>query len=91
MSEPNYDDLCFDPEKAKNDDLQTKLLNTTILAYANYGLRTENEELSHQIFCLKDELSVSKKREEIAIACLCRLREQGNEEAIQTLEELLVR
>lgn len=40
---------------------------------------------------LKDELDISKKREEIAVACLCRLREQGNEDAIQTLEELLVR
>ena len=91
MSEPNYDDLCFDPEKAKGDDLQTKLQNATILAHANHGLRTENEELIHQILCLKDEVSVSKKREDIAVACLCRLREQGNEEAIKTLEELLVR
>ena len=91
MSEPNYDDLCFDPEKSKVDDLQTKLQNATILAHANHGLRTENEELIHQILCLKDEVSVSKKREEIAIACLCRLREQGNEDAIQSLEELLVR
>lgn len=91
MREPNYDDLCFDPEKAKVDDLQTKLQNAAILDNVNYGLRTENEELIHQILCLKDELDISKKREEIAIACLCKLREQGNEEAIKTLEELLVK
>lgn len=55
------------------------------------SLQDENAELSYQIKCLKDEVDVSKKREEIAIACLCRLREQGNEDAIQTLEELLVK
>ena len=91
MSEPNYDDLCFDPEKAKCDDLQTKLQNSAIVDNANQGLRTENEELSYEIRCLKDELDISKKREEIAVDCLCRLREQGNEDAIKTLEELLVR
>lgn len=40
---------------------------------------------------LQNELEIARKREEIAVACLCRLREQGNEDAIKTLEELLVR
>ncbi len=71
MSEPNYDDLCFDPEKAKDDSSVNNLKET--------------------LKSLKDELDISKKREEIAVACLCRLREQGNEDAIKTLEELLVR
>lgn len=69
-------------------DLETKYQNFGFVAQ---GVEKENQELSYEIRCLKDELDISKKREEIAIACLCKLREQGNEEAIKTLEELLVK
>lgn len=64
-------------------DLQTTLQNLGFVADHTFYKLPEKD-----IKILKDELDISKKREEIAIACLCRLREQGNEDAIQTLEEL---
>lgn len=67
-------------------DLQTTLQNLGFVAGDQFCELPEKDVKS-----LKDELDISKKREEIAVACLCRLREQGNEEAIKTLEELLVR
>lgn len=47
MSEPNYDDLCFDPEKANVwvEDIGNIKDNAVIYLGDDYKLKKENEQL----------------------------------------------